>query len=618
MDYSNQDNLMSTVKEMTDRELELFAVALREELIKDVSRTGGHLASNLGVVELTLAIHRVFDPEKDRIVWDVGHQTYVHKILTGRRYAMKNLRQLGGISGFPKRSESITDAYDSGHSGTSISAAYGYARARDLMGADYHCVAVIGDGSLTGGVAYEALNNAGASKTGLIVILNDNQMSIHKNVGGIAKHLQSLRTSDGYRNFKAELKKATSSHPAVRKGLENMRKTLKYAIVPGVMFEEMGFKYYGPIDGHNIAQLTEVLETAKEQKRPVLVHVVTKKGKGFVPAEKNPGKYHGVGPFKPGEAIAAKKIDTTSYSAVFGSALTEEASLDSKVVAVSAAMIDGTGLDEMQEKFPGRVFDAGIAEQHAVSFAAGLALGGLKPVVAIYSTFLQRAYDQILSEVCLQNLPVVFAVDRAGVTGQDGETHQGCYDIAYLSSMPNMTVLAPKDGPELRAMLHYALSLGSPVAIRYPRAEAPDLSSYAIAAGCSHPQELREGKDMAIIACGSAAADALETAEIMAEKGIEAAVYNLRVIKPLNEDFLKYVFNSNRNVVTMEDGDVYEGVGTKIASLAASYGSRCRIKIIGWPDAFIEHGKQPQLKRKYGLAADQMAETLEDWFEEQN
>ena len=607
---------MKDVKAMSEKELELFAVAIREQLINSVSKTGGHLASNLGIVELTLALHRVFDLEKDRVVWDVGHQTYVHKILTGRMYAMKNLRQIGGISGFPKRSESITDAYDSGHSGTSISAAYGYAKARDLAGEDYSCVAVIGDGSLTGGVAYEALNNAGASKTGLIVILNDNEMSINRNVGGVAKHLQNLRVSSSYKEIKAGLKKATLEHPVMRKGLENMRKTLKYAIVPGVMFEEMGFKYYGPIDGHNIPELTEVLQVAKEQDRPVLIHVVTKKGKGYIPAEKNPGKFHGVSPFNPSEATSKAEANTKSYSAVFGSAIAEEAALDEKVVAVSAAMTDATGLTEMVRKFPDRVFDAGIAEQHAVSFAAGLALGGMKPVVAIYSTFLQRAYDQVITEVCLMNLPVVFAVDRAGVTGQDGETHQGCYDISYLASMPNMTILAPKDGPELRAMLHYALSLGTPCAIRYPRSDAPDLSSYAIAAGCSHPQEVIEGRDLCILAAGSSVKDAIETAEAMEEKGIHAAVYNLRILKPLNEEFLRNIFDTYRKVVTLEDGDASNGVGTRIAAFAAEYGYKGRIKIMGWPDAFIEHGKQVQLKRRYGLMPDQIAETLEDWFEE--
>lgn len=610
--------LTDDVKHMSTRSLELLAVQIREKLLDDVSSCGGHLASNLGVVELTLALHRVFDVYKDRIVWDVGHQTYVHKLLTGRWDDMTTLRQLDGLSGFPKRMESRSDAFDSGHSGSSVSAAFGYAKARDLKGEDYACVAVIGDGALNCGVSFEALNSAGAEKTPLIVVLNDNEMSISKNVGGVAKHLQELRTSAPYLGIKKSIKTATANMPRLQRGLTSARDTLKYAIVPGVIFEQMGFKYYGPVDGHDIDAMTMVLQSAKEQQRPVFIHVITKKGKGFIPAEKNPSKFHGIGPFDPSMAISADSPSTDTYSALFGAALAEEAAEDDRIVAITAAMTDATGLSVMKEKFPNRVFDAGIAEQHAVSFAAGLALGGLKPVVAIYSTFLQRAYDQVITEVCLQNLPVVFALDRSGVTGRDGETHQGSFDIAYLSSMPNMTVLAPKDGPELVAMLQYALNLNGPVAIRYPRGKAADLSEYAIAAGVSRPQQMRAGRYMCILAAGSSVSDALKTAEILDEKNIRCAVYNLRVLKPLNETFLDGIFEQYRHVITLEDGDVYEGVGMRIAAYAAERQSNVRIKVMGWPDRFIEHGSTEELKERYGLDAASIAETAVNWLEEQD
>lgn len=610
--------LTDDVKHMSTRSLELLAVQIREKLLDDVSSCGGHLASNLGVVELTLALHRVFDVYKDRIVWDVGHQTYVHKLLTGRWDDMTTLRQLDGLSGFPKRMESRSDAFDSGHSGSSVSAAFGYAKARDLKGEDYACVAVIGDGALNCGVSFEALNSAGAEKTPLIVVLNDNEMSISKNVGGVAKHLQQLRTSAPYLGIKKSIKTATANMPRLQKGLTSARDTLKYAIVPGVIFEQMGFKYYGPVDGHDIDAMTTVLQSAKEQQRPVFIHVITKKGKGFIPAEKNPSKFHGIGPFDPSMAISADSPSTDTYSALFGAALVEEAAEDDRIVAITAAMTDATGLSVMKEKFPNRVFDAGIAEQHAVSFAAGLALGGLKPVVAIYSTFLQRAYDQVITEVCLQNLPVVFALDRSGVTGHDGETHQGSFDIAYLSSMPNMTVLAPKDGPELVAMLQYALNLNGPVAIRYPRGKAADLSEYAIAAGVSRPQQMRDGRYMCILAAGSSVSDALKTAEILDGKNIHCAVYNLRVLKPLNETFLDGIFEQYRHVITLEDGDVYEGVGMRIAAYAAEKQANVRIKVMGWPDRFIEHGSTEELKERYGLDAVSIAETAVNWLEEQN
>lgn len=619
MNCKNKENILSKdIPAMSTRDLELLAVEIREKLLEDVSANGGHLASNLGAVELTLALHRVFDVYKDRVLWDVGHQAYVHKLLTGRWDAMGTLRQADGLSGFPKRSESESDAFDSGHSGSAISAALGYAKARDLRGETYHCVAVVGDGSLGSGVSFEGLNSAGAEHTRLIVVLNDNEMSISRNVGGLSRYLQKARTSTGYLAFKGRVKQATSGMPRLQKRLAAVRDKVKHAIVPGVLFEEMGLKYYGPVDGHDLDALTEALRAAKLASGPVLVHVLTKKGKGFVPAEKNPSKFHGVGPFDPSTATSAEVQTEDTYSDVFGLALLDEAGEDDRVVAITAAMTDATGLSRMKAVHPERVFDAGIAEQHAVSFAAGLALGGLKPVVAIYSTFLQRAYDQVITEVCLQNLPVVFALDRSGVTGPDGETHQGIYDIEYLSSMPNMTILAPKDGPELIAMLHYALTLNSPCAIRYPKGKSANLSEHAIAAGCGRPQLVREGRYLCILAAGSCVEDALQVSDLLEKKGIACAVYNLRVLKPLNEAFLEGVFGEYRHVITLEDGDAAGGVGMRIAALAAEKQASCRVKVMGWPDKFIEHGKVSQLKERYGLSPDKLAETAVNWLEEQN
>ena len=424
---------LQQLKAMSYDELNQLAAELREDLIESVAQTGGHLASNLGTVELTIALHKVFNSPRDKIVWDVGHQAYVHKMLTGRLTAVSTLRQLDGLSGFPKRRESVHDTFDSGHSGGSVSAAFGYAKARDLEGKDHACIAVIGDGAMTGGVAFEALNAAGSTKTPLIVILNDNAMSISPNVGGLSNHLQKLRTSSRYRRFKAGLKNVFRKRPRALNRMRLFRDAIKYALLPGEFFEELGFKYFGPVDGHNIRELCYFMQAAKELNRPVLIHCITKKGKGFSAAEQNPQKYHGTGSFDPKTATAETVHDPDSWSEIFGKLLTDKASADSRICAVTAAMTEGTGLSVMRDAFPSRVFDAGIAEQHAVSFAAGLALGGYKPVFAVYSTFLQRAYDQVLTEICLQNLPVIFAIDRAGVVGADGETQQGLYDIEYLS-----------------------------------------------------------------------------------------------------------------------------------------------------------------------------------------
>lgn len=603
------------LKNMTFPELEALAEDIRNALIHNISKTGGHLASNLGVVELTIAIEKTFDTPKDKVVWDVGHQTYVHKMLTGRWTDMSTLRQFGGISGFPKRAESEHDMFDAGHSGTSISVALGYAKARDLVDDSYSCVAVIGDGALTGGVAYEALNSAGAEKIPLIVILNDNEMSISKNVGGIARHLQNLRASSSYIDFKRSIKKILASKPKLEKKLERIRDFIKYAIVPAAIFEELGFKYFGPIDGHDTKALISSMEMAKTLKGPVLLHVVTTKGKGYAPAEKHPDKYHGAKPFNPETGLSLFEKKECSYTEIFGEKLVDLATKNEKIVAVTAAMTEGTGLLDMKEKFSERVFDAGIAEQHAVSFAAGLALNGMRPVVSIYSTFLQRAYDQILMEVCLQNLPVLFVLDRAGNSGNDGETHHGQFDLAYLSTMPNMTILAPKDGPELAEMLEYAFTLNTPCAIRYPKGKAVDLSSYGRTSMCGRPEVIIPGKDNAIVSVGTMAQVALESASILKTGNIEAAVFNIRTAKPLDEQALRKMFKPYSSILTLEDGTINGGIGMRIASALAQSDYPPTVLNLGWPDEFIPHGKISELHKKYGLDSLSVAKKAEAFFE---
>lgn len=616
----DDENYISALKTMSYRDMGLFAVELREFIIDSVAKTGGHLASNLGVVELTLALHKVFDTPKDKIIFDVGHQSYVHKILTGRKSCFGSLRKYGGLSGFPKRSESVHDAFDSGHSSTSISAALGFAKARDLKKEKYCCVAVIGDGALTGGVAFEALNAAGSSKTPLIVVLNDNQMSIDGSTGGMAEHLHKLRISSSYLKFKDELKEKLEGMPGIYNTMKNLRDLIKHAVIPTGIFEELGFKYFGPLDGHDIKDLCETLSMARSLNRPVLVHVVTKKGKGFVPAEKNPSKYHGVGSFAINSATSKSGGDKDSYSEIFGQKLLSLAKQDKRIVAVSAAMTGATGLSHMQAEFPERTFDVCIAEQHAASFSAGLALNGMRPVVAIYSTFLQRAYDQIVTEVALQKLPVVFAIDRAGISGKDGETHQGMFDISYMSSIPNMTVLAPKDGGELEAMLEYALSLDSPVAIRYPRDKNSDLSEFSAGmAGnnISNAELLGEDGEFAILALGSMVKESLLAADILRSKGIRAAVYNIRRVKPTQTEFLDSIRQKYSRVVTVEDGCLNGGLGQQTAQYMSGSELCPKIACLALPDKFIEHGSIEELRRYYGLDAEGIALYCEDFFEKQ-
>ncbi|MBR0596617.1 1-deoxy-D-xylulose-5-phosphate synthase [Sinanaerobacter chloroacetimidivorans] len=616
----NDYHFPEDLKSMSERELELLTYEIRDFLIEKVSKTGGHLASNLGVVELSIALHKVFNSPKDKIIWDVGHQSYVHKILTGRAACFDGLRCLNGISGFPKRDESVHDMFDTGHSSTSISAAMGYATARDLSGDDYSVISVIGDGALTGGMAYEALNNAGASKSKMIVILNDNEMSISKNIGGMSHHLAKLRASQTYLDFKKQLKRALKGIPGVGEGLyngfEHIRDSVKYAIVQGAIFEELGFKYFGPVDGHNIHDLLEVLSYTSLMEEPVLIHVITKKGKGYRNAETNPGKFHGISAFDPTTGNVLSSSDNLSYSTIFGNKMIQLAHDNPKVVAVSAAMIEATGLGKFAQKFPKRIFDAGIAEAHAVTFAAGLAANGYQPVVAIYSTFLQRAYDQIVIDVCMQNLPVVFTIDRAGNVGSDGETHHGIFDLSYLNHIPNLTILAPKDGKELAAMLEYALSLKSPCAIRYPKGEAfdyPSETGHPIDGTC---ESLFTGEDVEIFAVGKMVSIGLEASKKLKSRGIDSGLTNVRFIKPVDRNGIIASAKRTGCLITLEDNVLDGGFGRTVSAILQEEGfTDVKLLSLGWPDKFIEQGSTEELFELYGLDSESIAERVCDFLE---
>ncbi len=601
---------------MKESELTVLAEQIREFLLRRVSRTGGHLASNLGVVELSIALHRVFDSPKDRILWDVGHQSYVHKILTGRADEFDKLRQYNGISGFPKRGESEHDVYDSGHSSDSLSVAMGIAKARDLNNESFEVIDVIGDGAMTGGVAYEALNNGASMKAKVIIVLNDNQMSISPNVGGMTQHLGRIRVSTGYIEMKKKIQESLRGKGAfgegIFKSLEKARDALKYTIFEKCIFENLGYKYYGPVDGHNISELTEFFEAAKSLDEPVVIHVVTKKGKGIKKIEDNSDIYHGIGPFNIENLRPLKKSEGISWSAVFGNYLTEMSGRDCRIAAVTAAMLSGTGLDSMKEKYPERTFDVGIAEQHATGFAAGLALQGMRPFVAVYSTFLQRAYDEIVMDVCLQNLPVVFCVDRAGNVGSDGETHNGQFDLSYLSHMPNMTVMAPSNDRELMDMMEYTLELNGPCAIRYPRGECPMWDAgkdeyLPIDGRCS---VIREGGKVLLAAVGKAVHEAVKAGNILTENGIDCSVVNARFVKPLDEAGIIRAAEGKVLIVTMEDNVLCGGFGSMINSLFAGLKNSPEIINIGWPDEFIPAGNTEELMRKYGLDGESAAERI--------
>lgn len=596
------------LRSLNREELKKLAEEIRGELITVVSTNGGHLAPNLGVVELTLAIHRVFDSPRDKIVWDVGHQTYIHKLVTGRFEEFKTLRLHKGLSGFPKRSESPHDCFETGHSSTSISAAMGFAKARDLLHNQYHVLAVIGDGAMTGGMAYEALNHAGHSGTNLIVILNDNEMSISPNVGALSSYLNRLRTDPRYDKRKADieyfLKKIPKIGSTVAKAAEKAKDSLKYLLVPGLWFEELGFTYLGPIDGHDEMLMEQMLEQAKLKKGPVLVHVVTRKGKGYVPAEKNPDVFHGVGPFDPKTGNVYKKSGPPTYTQAFGEALCELAEKDSKIVAITAAMPSGTGLNLFAKRYPDRFFDVGIAEQHAVTFASGLAFGGLKPVVSIYSTFYQRAYDQVLHDVCLQNSNVVLAIDRAGVVGDDGPTHHGVFDISFFRIIPNLTFMAPKDENELRNMLYSALQLKGPVAMRYPRSVGQGISQDETftEVPIGKAEVLREGRDITIIGVGPLVYTCLAAANELRYRGVDAAVINLRYIKPLDRELILRYARLTKHLITVEDHVIDGGMGSSILEILADEGlTDVIVERLGY-SGFVEQGSIATLHQEAGLS----------------
>jgi 1-deoxy-D-xylulose-5-phosphate synthase len=596
--------------------LEKLAEEIRRFLIERVSVSGGHLASNLGVVELTLALHKVFRTPRDKIIWDVGHQSYVHKIITGRRDRFDTLRQYGGISGFPKSSESEFDSFDTGHSSTSLSAALGYARARDILGEDYYVVVVIGDGAMTGGMAFEALNDVGRSLNNMIIILNDNGMSISKNVGGFSKYLSKIRTQPIYYKVREDLDSFLQKLPTIGKKaarvLDRAKGTIKYIVTPGIIFEELGIKYLGPINGHNIAELTKVLSNAKGMKGPVLIHVKTQKGKGYGAAENKPAEFHNISPFEI-ETGEVKVSNGPAFSDIFGQRIVELASREPRLVAITAAMPHGTGLDWFSQLYPERFFDVGIAEQHAVTFAAGLAKAGLVPVVAVYSTFLQRSYDQIIHDTALQGLHVVFAIDRAGLVGEDGETHQGLYDLSYLSHIPNMTIAAPADYQEFIQMLDYGiLRHNGPFAIRYPRGTGKEMLAQPVGIKPGKGVRILEGKDVTITAVGMMTETALKAAELLSGKGILAEVINARFVKPLDEQLILDSVSKTGALVTLEDNCIRGGFGSSILELIIEKGLMVKTKLFGFPDEPIPHGSRKELYKKYGLDPESIAnETAE-------
>lgn len=591
------------IKKLNERELGRLPRAIREFLIKNISNTGGHLASNLGVVELTMALHLSLDLPKDKIIWDVGHQAYTHKILTGRKEGFAELRKYGGMSGFPKRKESPCDSFDTGHSSTSISAGLGYVQGRDIQGEKYRVVSVIGDGSLTGGMAYEALNNAATLNKNFIIILNDNHMSISPNVGGMSRYLDGLRTATFYTGMKQgverSLKRIPGAGPEIVNSIRKTKSSIKQLLVPGMFFEDMGITYLGPVDGHDMKALMRTIAEAKKVQGAVLVHVLTVKGKGYKPAENEPSKFHGTGPFDILSGKTKGGSSGESYTDVFGRVLCQEASTNKKVVAITAAMADGTGLTEFGRKYPKRFFDVGIAEEHGVTFAAGLAAAGMTPVIALYSSFLQRAYDQIIHDVCLQNLPVVFAVDRAGLVGNDGETHQGVFDVSFLSNIPNMTILAPKNKYELEQMLPYAIHLQSPVAVRYPRgAASTKFEEFHSEIIYGKSEVLYEEEQIAILAVGHMMDTAEEVREEIKEIGYACSLVNARFIKPVDEEMLELLAKEHKLVVTIEENILAGGYGSAVRTAVEERKLDLRVVNLGIDDIYVEHGGIDQLRNE--------------------
>lgn len=612
------------LKSLSAHELTILAEEIRTFLVEKISRTGGHLASNLGVVELTIALFKTFDLPKDKIIWDVGHQSYTHKILSGRMGEFDELRQYGGLSGFPKRKESLYDSFDTGHSSTSISAGLGIAQGRDILGEDYRVVSVIGDGALTGGMAYEALNNAARMKKNFIIVLNDNEMSISENVGGMSRYLSGLRTGAGYNDLKKSIADVLGKVPvvgdAVIHRLKRTKDSIKQLFIPGMLFENMGITYLGPVDGHNIPALCKVLREAQKLDHAVLVHVITQKGRGYGPAQKNPSGFHGIGPFDIATGKESGEKKYPSYTDVFSRKLCHLGETHPELVAVTAAMPDGTGLAAFGKKFPDRFFDVGIAEAHAVTSAAGMAAAGLRPVVAVYSSFLQRGYDQILHDVCIQNLPVLFAIDRAGLVGSDGETHQGIFDYSYLTSVPNMTVMAPKNLWELRAMLEFAMDYKAPLAIRYPRGTAyRGLREFTRPIAYGKGELLYEERGIALMAVGSMVSTAEHVREKLKEEGYTCSLVNGRFVKPFDRELVARMAKNHSLIVTLEENVLQGGYGLPITAYIHEHDPKVRVLNIALPDAYVEHGNVSLLRQGLGIDSDSIIRRLkaEGWLEGQ-
>ena len=597
------------IKKLTDTELAELATEIRNFLVENISQTGGHLASNLGVVELTMALHLAFDLPKDKIIWDVGHQSYTHKILTGRKDGFNNLRQYGGMSGFPKTQESDCDPFNTGHSSTSISAGLGLAKAREITGEDYNVVSVIGDGALTGGMAYEALNNASSLKSNFIIVLNDNNMSISENVGGMSAYLSGFRTADSYRDLKASVLNSLNNIPVygerMVKKIRNTKSSIKQLFVPGMFFEEMGVMYIGPIDGSNIREMKRKFEEARRVDGPVLVHVITKKGNGYLPAERHPARFHGAEPFDIETGVPVSKRVKANYTDVFATIIKKMGERDDKVVAITAAMADGTGLRRFGNVYPDRLFDVGIAEEHAVTFAAGLAKAGLKPIFAVYSSFLQRAFDQILHDVCIQDLHVVFAIDRAGLVGSDGETHQGIFDISYLSNIPNMTIMAPKNKWELSDMLKFAMKYEHPIAVRYPRGLAYDgLKDYRTPIELGKSETIYEGSQVALLALGSMVATGQKVVSLLEENGINASLINARFAMPFDKECIQELCAKHKLLVPMEENVQSGGFGEHVSAYIKENKIDIDVMTIAIPNAYVEHGNVDRLKQIVGIDAE--------------
>jgi len=604
------------IKKLDPEEVIQLSYEIREFLINKLSKTGGHVASNLGVIELTIAIHLICDLPKDKIIWDVGHQSYTHKILTGRKEGFDNLRQFGGMSGFPKRSESDCDVFDTGHSTTSISAALGMAWAREMKNEDYKIFAVIGDGSMTGGMSFEALNNAAELKKNIVIILNDNEMSISKNVGGVSEHLSKLRTSDNYMGLKEDVMGSLEKIPVygekIIKQIQKTKSGIKALMIPGMMYEEMGIMYIGPIDGHNINNMVKVLSEASRYQGPVIVHVRTKKGKGFVPAERHPSRFHGSGPFDLEKGLPLNP-SKPSYTDIFSTVMRKMGDRDRDIVAITAAMADGTGLKRFSNMFPDRFFDVGIAEQHAVTFAAGLATQGFKPIFAVYSSFLQRAYDQMMHDVCMQKLHVVFAVDRAGLVGADGMTHHGAFDLSYMCQMPNMVVMAPKNKWELSDMVKFAFKYDGPIAIRYPRGEAySKYKEFRAPVSLGKCEEIFKGDKVLLFAIGTMFKNAIEVGKLMKEDIGQPTVVNARFAKPLDEEYLIKAAKTYKCIVTMEDNVSTGGMGERVNNILYKNGFKGEIINISLPDEFVEHGSVGELQKSLGMDPESIYDKIKE------